>query len=120
MSPRHYVTVPDSDTEIVEEVTNRRMTKRGMKTTYKQVPIEEPLKEKAEQASRSRRTRKRQTELPEVEATPQEPTDTGDIDTHVFIEGHEDHIPEFDSEELQPQKMVWSFILCCHCIANGA
>ncbi|KAI9435892.1 hypothetical protein BJY52DRAFT_1230672 [Lactarius psammicola] len=36
MSPRHFETVQDSDTEIIEQVTYRRRTKKGIKTTYKQ------------------------------------------------------------------------------------
>ncbi len=51
MSPRHFVTVLDSDTEIIEQVTYRQRTKRGIKTTYKQVLSEETPPEKVEQAS---------------------------------------------------------------------
>ncbi len=53
MSPRHFVTVPDSDTEIVEQVTYCQRTKRSIKTTYKQVLSEETPPEKVEQASHS-------------------------------------------------------------------
>jgi hypothetical protein len=43
MSRIHYVPVPESDTEIIEEVTYRRKTMRGMKIKREQAPMEQPL-----------------------------------------------------------------------------
>jgi hypothetical protein len=110
MSPRHFVTVPDSDTEIMEEVGHHRMTKQGMKSTYKQAPIEQPPLEKGAQASRSRNMKKKQTQLPEVGAAQSQPAQMDDMHTHVFIEGQEDDLPDFGGEEVPAQTRVSSYL----------
>jgi hypothetical protein len=108
MSPKNFATVPDSDTEIVEEVGYHRRTKRGMKSTYKQVPATQPPQEKAGQASRSRSTKKRQAQLPEVESPQPEPDPThmDDMQAHGFIDEQEDDLPEFVGDVMQPRTMV--------------
>jgi hypothetical protein len=127
MSPRHHVVVPDSDTEVVEVVTQRRMTKRGMRTTVKHVPIEQPLPENTGRASRSRSRQQKTSEVraskskvravqPDVgpvgEAS-MEPAHIDDMNTHVFIDGPEEDLPDFAPEEVQPQTLVQSHLFCC-------
>jgi hypothetical protein len=108
MSPRHFVTVPDSDDDIVEEVNYLRKTKRGMKTTKKQVPMTHPPHVKAGEASHlhSRSKSQRQAQLRRIEHTSQEVADVGDMDTYQFTVGNEDHNPDPIVEEMQPQAMV--------------
>ncbi len=126
MSPRHFVTVPDSDTEIVEQVTYRRRTKRGIKTTYKQVLSEETPPEKVEKASRSRSRTQRQTKLRserqtvprDAEPTQLEPNNIGDMETHEFLDGEEDDLPDNSPGGVQPQPTVWSYTFCCNYISN--
>jgi hypothetical protein len=111
MSPRNFVTVTDSDTEIVEEVGSHRRTKRGMKSTYKKVLTQKPpLWETAGQASRSRSKKKRQPQLPEVGAAQSQPSQVDNRQTHVFVEGPEDDFPDFVAEEFHVQTMVCSHI----------
>jgi hypothetical protein len=43
MSQIHYVQVPESDTEIIEETMYCRQTHRGMKIKQEQVPMVQPL-----------------------------------------------------------------------------
>lgn len=74
-----------------------------MKTTYKQVPIEEPLQETTKRVSHSRSRQQRRTEVHEVEETSLEPTHIDDMETHVFVE---DDLHQIASEELQPQTLV--------------
>jgi hypothetical protein len=49
----HYVPVPESDTEIIEEVTYRQRTTWGMKIKQERTPMEQPLQEAAGQTSHS-------------------------------------------------------------------
>jgi hypothetical protein len=106
MSPRHFVTVPDSDEDIIEEVNYLRKTKKGMKTTTKRVPMTHPPQAKAGDAARSRHKGSRHTQVHRAEDTPQEGAHIGDMDTHEFIDGYEDNIPGAIMEEVQPQVMV--------------
>jgi hypothetical protein len=76
MSQIHYVPVPESDTEIIEEVTYRRKTARGMKIKREQAPMEQPLQETTRKSSRPRVKNTHQAQLHQVEDTLQEPDNT--------------------------------------------
>ena len=114
MPPRHFDIVPDSEPEFVEEVAYHRRTKRGMKTTYKQMPVEQPPQEKAGQSSRLWSRNNRQTKLPDgvqtephnVEAIQPEPDNIDDMAPHLLIEGEDDELPGISPEEMQPLETV--------------
>jgi hypothetical protein len=120
MSRIHYVPLPDSDTEIVEEVTYRQRTSRGMKIKQERAPMEQPLREttgktshsrsknksqaqlrhieeplpdNTGEGSRSRSKNQRSTNLRHVEEPLLELDGTGYLDTHDIIE-EENDIPE--------------------------
>lgn len=127
MSPRHFATVSDSDTEIVDEVAVHQETKQGIKTTYRQVRKKQAPQEQTGQASRSRsrqssqeqigqalRSRskkKKQPELRQTEVPPPGPAYTEDMETHLFIDVQDDDLPNVVSEEMQMQATVWSYKL---------
>ena len=85
-----------------------------MRTTSKEVPIEQPPQEHAGQASRLRSKQKKQGQLRQAGVTPPEPEPAHitDMETHVFIEEQEDDLPNPFSEEMQSQTMVQSYIFC--------
>ncbi|KAI9437384.1 hypothetical protein BJY52DRAFT_1230144 [Lactarius psammicola] len=109
MSPRHFETVQDSDTEIIEQVTYRRRTKKGIKTTYKQVRSDQPPVEKSGQASNTRSRTQRQTKLRNekqlephtAKATQPEEDNIGYMDTHEFIDEQEDNLNNISPEGMQ-------------------
>jgi hypothetical protein len=149
MSPIHYAPVPDSDTDILEEVTYRQRTARGMKIKQQQSPMENPLQETTGKASRSRRKNQKQSLLCEVEETQQEPDNTGEhsqsrsknrrhaklrqveepllepdntdhLDTYEVIEDQRDDLPDPGQGVMQPQVMVQLCIFHYHTIAHWA
>lgn len=117
MSPRRFVIIPDSDTELVE-VGIHGMTKRGMKSTYKQVRAEQPPPEQSGQASRSRSKKKKQPERRQVAKTLPEVANIEDMETHVFVDAQEDNLPDFVPEEIQTRKTVRSYIFLRRSITN--
>jgi len=116
MSPRYFETVQDSDTEIIEQVTYRRRTKKGIKTTYKQVRSDQPPAEKSGQASNTRSRTQRQTKLRNekqlephtAKATQPEEDNIGYMDTHEFIDEQEDNLNDISPEGMQTLPTVWS------------
>ncbi|KAI9430790.1 hypothetical protein BJY52DRAFT_1199932 [Lactarius psammicola] len=109
MSPRHFETVQDSDTEIIEQVTYCRRTKKGIKTTYKQVCSDQPPAEKSGQASNTWSRTQRQTKLRNekqlephtAKATQPEEDNIGYMDTHEFIDEQEDNLNDISPEGMQ-------------------
>ncbi|KAI9437764.1 hypothetical protein BJY52DRAFT_1196355 [Lactarius psammicola] len=109
MSLRYFETVQDSDTEIIEQVTNHQRTKKGIKTTYKQVRSDQPPVEKSEQAFNTRSRTQRQTNLhyekqiePQTaKATQPEEDNIGYMDTHEFIDEQEDNINDISPKGMQ-------------------
>ncbi|KAI9437087.1 hypothetical protein BJY52DRAFT_1230227 [Lactarius psammicola] len=128
MSPRYFETVQDSDTEIIEQVTYRRRTKKGIKTTYKQVRSDQPPVEKSGQASNTRSRTQRQTKLRNekqlephtAKATQPEEDDIGYMDTHEFIDEQEDNINDISPEGMQTLPTVWSCLSCFNDTSNDA
>jgi hypothetical protein len=147
MSPIHYVAVPESDTEIIEEVTYRRKTRQGMKIKHEQAPMEQPLEGATGRASHSRSKNTRQAQLRQGEETVQEPDtpgegsqaqnknqqkaklrqvdeylvepdDTGYLDMHEVLEEEGDHLPEHFPEEQPQAAQVFSCIFCYKGIIN--
>jgi hypothetical protein len=144
MSRIHYVPLPDSDTEIIEEVTYRRKTTRGMKIKQERTPMEQPLQETTGKTSRSRSKNKRQAQLRQVEQILQEPDNTGESsrsrsknqrsanlrhveepllepDSMGYLEAIEDEghgLPEPDPEGMWPRAQVWSCVFYYYSIAN--
>src|SRR6266702_274578 len=120
MPPRHFDIVLDSEPEFMEEVAYHQRTKPGMKTMYKQMPVEQPPQEKAGQSSHLQSRKNRQTKLPDgvqtephnVEVIQPEPDNIDDMAPHLLIEGEEDELPGISSEEMQPLETVWSHIFC--------
>jgi hypothetical protein len=135
MSPIHYVPVEDSDTEVVEEVTYRQRTTRGMKIKQQQVPMDNPHQETTGKASRSRRKIQSQVQLCEVDETQQEldspgehlqsrsknrrhaklrqveephlePDNTDYLNTYEVIGEQRDDFPDPGQGGMQPQVMV--------------
>jgi hypothetical protein len=119
MSPRYFETVPDSDEDIIEEVNYLRKTKRGMRTTTKKVPMTHTPKAKAGEGSRSRSKGSRQAQVRRAEDIPQEVATIGVMDTHEFIDGYEDNIPDPIAEEMHPQVMVRIHACYCHGISEN-
>ncbi|KAI9437388.1 hypothetical protein BJY52DRAFT_1230141 [Lactarius psammicola] len=109
MSPRHFETVQDSDTEIIEQETYHQRAKKGIKTIYKQVRSDQPPVEKSGQASNTWSRTQRQTKLRNekqlephtARATQPEEDDIGYMDTHEFIDEQEDNINDISPEGMQ-------------------
>ncbi|KAI9444450.1 hypothetical protein BJY52DRAFT_1194297 [Lactarius psammicola] len=128
MSPRYFETVQDSDTEIIEQVTYRRRTKKGIKTTYKQVRSDQPPAEKSGQASNTRSRTQRQTKLRNekqlephtAKSTQPGEDDIGYMDTHEFIDEQEDNINDISPEGMQTLPTVWSCLSCFNDTSNDA
>jgi hypothetical protein len=118
MSPRHFVTVPESDEDIVEEVNYLQKTKQGMRTTTKKVPMTHPPQAKEEEASRSRSKGSRHAQVRRTDGPSQEAANVGDMDTHEFIDGYEDNIPDPIAEEMQPKVIVHLKIFHCHSVTD--
>ena len=78
MSQIHYVPVPDSDTEIIEESTYLENTARGVKIKKARNRKEQPLQEAAGQASRSRSKSTRHAQLQQAALNLDEPDDMGE------------------------------------------
>jgi hypothetical protein len=110
MSPKNFDTVPESDTEIATEVGYHRRTKRGMKSTYKQKPVEqEPPEVKPQQESRLWSKKKKPAQLPEVGASlqDQELAQVDYMQAHEFIDdGQEYDSPLLGGDAAQPRTMV--------------
>ena len=103
----HIVPVPESDTEIIEEVTYLHRTKRGLKTTTKQVTMEQPLKEKRSQASHSRSKSKSQPKIRQDDASSSElASKIGEMEIHETIEGNDNVLHDHVVEDFQPQTRV--------------
>ena len=128
MSPRYFETVQDSDTEIIEQVTYCRRTKKGIKTTYKQVRSDQPPVEKSGQASNTRSRTQRQTKLCNekqlephtAKSTQPEEDDIGYMDTHEFIDEQEDNLNDISPEGMQTLPTVWSCLSCFNDTSNDA
>ncbi|KAI9451585.1 hypothetical protein BJY52DRAFT_1190868 [Lactarius psammicola] len=109
MSSRHFETVQDSDTEIIEQVTYHQRTKKGIKTTYKQICSDQPPVEKSGQASNTQSRTQRQTKVHNekqlephtARATQLEEDDIGYMDTHEFIDEQEDNLNDISPEGMQ-------------------
>ena len=119
MSPRHLEIVPDSDDDIVEEVHYLRKTKQGTKAVKKQTRKTRPPQPKAGEASRSWTKGQRQADTTRVEDPQLDVDEVGDMDTYQFIDGYEDNVPELVAEEIQPQVVVRSHIICHSGAANS-
>jgi hypothetical protein len=78
MSRIHYVPVPESDTEIIEEVTYCRRTTWGVKIKQDRTPMEQPIPKPTGHISRSQGKSKKQAQLCYVEETLQESDDPGE------------------------------------------
>lgn len=102
-----YDTVPESDTEIIEEVTYRQKTKRGMTLKQTRVPMEQSAKSKTGTASTSRSKTKKH-----VQTTQAEDATVGDhmLQAYDFV-GDDDIQPEHASERIEPQVTVWFYDL---------
>jgi hypothetical protein len=110
MSPKNFKTVPESDTEITTEVGYHQRTKQGMKSTYRQKPIEqEPPNIKPGQTSQLQSKTKKHAQLPEVGASPQEqePAQVDYMQAHEFIDnGQEYDSPVLGGDGAQPRTTV--------------
>lgn len=96
--PRYDV-VPESDTEIIEEVTTRHRTKRGMKLKQERGPIEQPVQTKQTKASGSRSKTKKQAQAHQAADKIPDAGDTTIMQTYDFVGDEEfplDHLSEVE------------------------
>jgi hypothetical protein len=112
MSPRHLVTVPDSDDDMVEEVNYLRKSKQGTKAVKKQTPKTHPPRARAGEASQSQSKGQRRTHGSRVDDPRQGVDNIRDMDTYQVIDGYEDNVPEQVAEEIQPQVLVRPELVC--------
>lgn len=146
MSPIHYVAMPESDTEVIEEATYLQRTTRGTKIKQTRNRKEQPSQDTAGQASRSRSKTKRTSQLQEVNLTLQEADSSGrriqsrskrsdklrHVDEPVLVPDGIDHLDAYEpiddwpDEPLEPvgevpqaQACVLSSLFCHYNIANS-
>src|SRR6266702_8069315 len=60
----------------------------------------------------------RQTVPHNAELTQLEPNNIRDMETHEFLDGEEDDLPNNSPGGVQPQPTVWSYTFCCNYISN--
>ena len=118
MSPRYFVSVSDSEDNMVEEEHYLRKTTRGMKAAKKRVPQTKPkappVQVTSEEASQSRSKGKKKAQVRRAGDTPQKAPNLSNMDTHQFIDDIEHYALDPVDEEIQPQTKVCLYMLYCH------
>ena len=118
MSPRYFVTVSDTEDNMVEEEHYLRKTTRGMKAAKKRVPKTKPkapsVQVTSEEASQSRSKGKKKAQVHNARGTQQEVSNLDDMDTHQFIDDIEHCALDLVEEEIQPQPKVCLYMFYCH------
>jgi hypothetical protein len=97
--------VPDSDTEVVEELTTRNKTKRGIKLKTTRRVVEQPLQAKVEKASGSRRKNKKQTQAHRAEESIPDLGNNDMIQAYELVDDPE-YQDEHVLEDAEPQGVV--------------
>ena len=105
-STKHSAIVPESDTEIIEEVTYLHTTKQGTSIKTKKAITEQPLKVKLTTLSGSRGKKKGEVPICEVEESLQEPVAVGPLETHQYIDDEVYNPGNDDMMAEQPQDAV--------------
>jgi hypothetical protein len=85
MPRAHYDIIPESDTEIIEEVTYRQKTKWGMTLKTTRTVLKVPTPAKAKAASGSQSKSKKKVQAFEVEEEPQIQVDNNDVQTYEVV-----------------------------------
>lgn len=107
-STKHSAIVPESDTEIIEEVTYLHTTKRGTSIKKKKAVMEQSLKVKPTTLSGSCEKKKGKVPICEVEESPHEPVAIGPLETHQYIDDEAYNPGDDTTMAEQPQEMVWT------------
>src|ERR1700677_1630983 len=110
MPRARYDIVPESDTEIVEEVTYRQKTKRGTKLKTTRTVVRQPTSAKTKTASGSQSKTRKQVQASEVEEEPS-PGNNTDLPTYEVV-GDLEYQPEYAVEDAEPLANVCSSCLC--------
>ena len=105
-STKHSAIVPESDTEIIEEVTYLHTTKWGTSIKKKKAVMEQPLKVKPTTLSGSSEKKKGEVPICEVEESPHEPVAIGPLETHQYIDDEAYNPGDDTTMAEQPQETV--------------
>ena len=101
----HQVDIPESDTEIVEELITERRTKRGVSMKKTRTPMTQSLPTKADKPSGSRAKPKKKPQAPQAEKATRAVEDDDIIQTYEV--GNEfEYQPDDFAEEVQLQGNV--------------
>ena len=126
MPPKKTFTVPMGD--VVEVVTQTRRSKRGIRTTERDVPFHSSKPKKSEKASGSNQPSQAHVETVEAQASKQPSRDIEGSHTYQLMEEPEDPLLDFHIEETCSQSYVcptihspifMTLMICRHQWING-
>jgi hypothetical protein len=106
-----YVAVPESDTEIVEEVTTRHRTTRGMKLKQERVAMERPLQTKPGKASGSRSKYNKQAQADQAAENISDAGHNNIVQAYDYVDNPEYPLVHLSDEEDHQAKVISQYLL---------